>query len=222
MSDAIHTIVPAAVELWAAELLRASNGCPGRRYLLGVAGIPGSGKSTFAALLNEAINRLRPGVSRLVPMDGFHLPDSRLEEMGMRSRKGSPDTFDAAGYVSLLQQAQLLDTRIHFPIYDRRHHAAMIVDDPSTIIDEQVRIVITEGNYLLLNQEPWLKLRHILDQCWFLHIDPERAQRWLISRHVQGGRSEAEANRRYDHNDGPNTWYILTHSREPDRIISWP
>jgi putative protein kinase ArgK-like GTPase of G3E family len=63
MSDAIHTIVPAAVELWAAELLRASNGCPGRRYLLGVAGIPGSGKSTFAALLNEAIN-LRPQTPR--------------------------------------------------------------------------------------------------------------------------------------------------------------
>jgi len=221
-SQDIHLISPASITQWAQDILKASDASPGRRYLMGIAGIPGSGKSTFASQMLEAINRLRPGVARLIPMDGFHLPDSKLEQMGLRSRKGSPDTFDAQGYVSLLQKAQFVDSVLHFSIYDRKQHAAVMIDDPMTRLDADVRIVLTEGNYLLLNHLPWITLRHVLDQCWFLHIDPEKAQRWLIGRHVQGGRSEAEAHTRYDHNDGPNTWYILTRSRTPDRIISWP
>lgn len=206
----------------ARELLAAADARPGRRYLQGVAGIPGSGKSTFASQLLSYLQELRPGAARLIPMDGFHLPDSKLEEMGLRSRKGSPATFDAKSYIAMLQQAQLVDSAFSFPIYDRKVHAAVYRDDPAAKIDPAVRIVLTEGNYLLLKDQPWMTLRHVLDSCWFLHTDPDKAQRWMIGRHVQGGRTQEEARKRYDHNDGPNTYHILTHSREPDLVLSWP
>lgn len=217
-----HVITDEQIDTWATQIITASDDAPGRRYLLGIAGIPGSGKSTFAAQLLKQIHHLRPGSVRLVPMDGYHLSNEKLEQIGLGSRKGSAETFDAAAYVSLLQQAQLVDSTLHFPIYDRKVHAAVWRDDVLTKIDRKVRIVLTEGNYLLLRRKPWESLKHILDQCWFLHTDPTIAQRWLISRHVQGGRSAQEAQRRYDHNDGPNTYEILSGSREPDLVLSWP
>lgn len=217
-----HIITDQQMTLWAKQIITASDAAPGRRYLLGVAGIPGSGKSTFASQLLSFIDELRPNVTRLVPMDGYHLSNEKLKEAGLSSRKGSPETFDAQAYVALLQQAQLVDSNLHFPMYDRKQHTAVLRDDTKSKIDSQIRIVLTEGNYLLLRKTPWYTLRHVLDQCWFLHTDPEVAERWLINRHVQGGRSEQEARQRYDHNDGPNSYEILSDSREPDMIFCWP
>lgn len=218
----IPIITDEQIAHWASQIIGASDNAPGRRYLLGIAGIPGSGKSTFAAQLLKQIHHQRPGSVRLVPMDGFHLPNDKLEQLGLGSRKGSPETFDANAFVSLLQQAQLVDSKINFPIYDRKQHAVVLRDEPASKMDHQVRIVLTEGNYLLLRRQPWLLLRHVLDQCWFLHTDPQVAKRWLIGRHVQGGRSAQEAHKRYENNDGPNTYEILSNSREPDLIFSWP
>ena len=217
-----HIITDEQMTLWAKQVITASDEAPGRRYILGVAGIPGSGKSTFTAQLLSFIDELRPNVTRLVPMDAYHLSNEKLKELGLYSRKGSPDTFDAQAYITLLQQAQLVDSKLHFPIYDRKLHATVLRDDPMTKMDEKVRIVLTEGNYLLLRKKPWNTLNHVLDHCWFLHTDPQQAERWLINRHVQGGRSAQEARQRYDYNDGPNTYEILSNSREPDMVFSWP
>lgn len=221
-TDAIHIITNEELAVRASQIIQAADNSPGRRYLLGVAGIPGSGKSTFAANLLLQIHEQRPDIARLVPMDGYHFSNEKLKEMDLHSRKGSPQTFDANAYVSLLQQAQIVDSHLTFPIYDRKVHAAVLHDTPASTIDKNVRIVLTEGNYLLLRHKPWETLRHVLDQSWFLHTDPQLAQQWLIHRHVQGGRSEKEAQKRYEHNDGPNTYEILSNSREPDLLFCWP
>jgi pantothenate kinase len=221
-SKPVHILDDQQLDRCVQEILLASDQRPGRRYLLGIAGIPGSGKSTFAQRLYERIELSRAGVARLIPMDGFHLPERQLEQAGLTSRKGSPQTFDAQAYITLLQKAQIVDSRLDFPIYDRKAHAVIRPNTSLTRLDESVRIVLTEGNYLLLRQAPWKELGHLLDQCWFLHTDPQTACRWLINRHIQGGRSAQEAQRRYDHNDGPNTYEILSASREPDQVYSWP
>lgn len=219
---AIETITDEQIAAWALQIIQASDHCPGRRYLLGIAGIPGSGKSTLASQLLQEISLYRPGHARLVSMDGFHRSDQQLEAMGLLARKGSPESFDAQSYIELLQKAQLPDSSLNIPVYDRRVHAVVRREGEAYTITPSVRIVLTEGNYLLLRDKPWRQLEHLLDACWFLHTDPDVARRWLIGRHVQHGRSEQEAKRRYEHNDGPNSYQILSSSREPAKVIRWP
>ena len=220
--SAIETITDEQIATWAGEIIQASDHCPGRRYLLGIAGIPGSGKSTLASQLVHEVSRHRPGQVKLVSMDGYHRSDHQLTALGLLARKGSPESFDADSYINLLQQAQQPDSQLKVPIYDRKAHAVVWRNDQASTIDAKVRIIITEGNYLLLRDQPWRQLEHLLDACWFLHTDPDLARRWLIGRHVQHGRSAQEAIKRYEHNDGPNSYQILTSSRQPEKVIRWP
>lgn len=210
------------VQRFAQEILEKQPAVAPRRYVLGIAGIPGSGKSTLAQELWATLNRTSPGpVTALVPMDGFHLRNAELDARGLRSRKGSPITFDATAYIELLRQARdsSPEKPLRFPVYDRALHEPVLRDMPEQTIAPETRIVITEGNYLLLDREPWRELAGVLDACWFIDTPIEQSKQWIIARHIRGGRSEADAIAHYQLNDLPNAQFVLEHLRKPDRVL---
>jgi pantothenate kinase len=174
--------VPGGLLARAAALLR-----PGRRSLLGITGAPGAGKSSLAAALAAAV----PG-SVVVPMDGFHLPTAVLERHGWVAERGTPRTFDAAGYVTLLR-ALRAGSPVTAPGFDRA------VEEPVAgmiAVPAGAPLVITEGNYLLLEAEPWAAVRGLLDEVWYVEArEPVRIER-LVARHVRYGRTEDAARER--------------------------
>lgn len=154
----------------------------GGRRLLGITGPPGAGKSALAAALASALAAV------VVPMDGFHLPDAELRRLNRLERKGAPDTFRAASYVALLGRLRAGDDAVRAPAFDREREQTI----PGAItVARDAPLVITEGNYLLLEQEPWCSARDLLDEVWFL--DHPRRIEWLIGRHIRHGRDAADA-----------------------------
>ena len=158
----------------------------GERRLLGLTGAPGSGKSTLAASLVAA---LAPDAV-LVPMDGFHLANAELIRLGRRDRKGAPDTFDAAGYVALLQRLRRAEEVVYAPGFDRGIEEAIAGAIP---VPAEVPLVVTEGNYLLLKDGQWRGVRPLLDEVWYLDVDEDLRLERLIRRHVLYGKAPDEA-----------------------------
>lgn len=159
----------------------------GPRQLLGIAGAPGAGKSTLA---EQVVAGVGPA-ARLVPMDGFHLAQAELVRLGRAGRKGAVDTFDANGYVSLLRRLRRLEpTSVYAPEFrrDLEEPVAGAIEVPP-----EVRLVVTEGNYLLLSEWPWEEIRGLLHEAWFLDLDAELRLRRLTTRHEAYGRSPEEA-----------------------------
>ncbi|MGW3605918.1 nucleoside/nucleotide kinase family protein [Micromonospora sp. NPDC005161] len=159
----------------------------GPRQLLGIAGAPGAGKSTLAEQIVAGVGP----TARLVPMDGFHLAQSQLVRLGRADRKGAVDTFDANGYVSLLRRLHRLEpTSVYVPEFRRalEEPVAGAIEVPPS-----VRLVVTEGNYLLLPDFPWQEIRSLLHEAWFLDLDAEVRQRRLVARHEAFGRSLEQA-----------------------------
>jgi pantothenate kinase len=171
----------------------------GRRKLLGLAGAPGSGKSTLAQALLAAL----PGVAQVVPMDGFHLANAELRRLGRAGRKGAPDTFDSAGYVALLRRlrTQHAGETVYAPEFRRE------LEEPiagAIAVHPQTRLVITEGNYLLLQDGAWAEAAPLLDEVWFVDVDDALRRERLAQRHEQFGRSRAEALAWVEQTDEPN------------------
>lgn len=171
-----------------AELLdRARRLSVARRALLGITGAPGSGKSTLAARLVAAFGDAAVGV----PMDGFHLADAQLDRLGRRDRKGAPDTFDVAGYVHLLHRLrQAPGETVYAPEFDRHLEAAVA---GAIAVGPKVRLVVTEGNYLLLDGGGWAGVRPLLDEVWFLSPDDADRVDRLVQRHIAHGRTPEQA-----------------------------
>lgn len=159
----------------------------GSRRILGITGAPGAGKGTVAdALLAEL-----GSAAVLVPMDGFHLAEAELRRLGRRDRKGAPDTFDAAGYVALLRRIREQDSEtVYAPEFHREVEESY---SGAIAIDPETPLVITEGNYLLLDVPPWNQVRELLDESWFLAPDDDERLSRLIARHERYGRSREEA-----------------------------
>ena len=156
----------------------------GSRRLLGIAGAPGAGKSTLAERLVEALGER----AVLVPMDGFHLADAALERLGRLTRKGAPDTFDAGGYVALLQRLRTQrpgDAPVWAPMFERELEQPLA---GAIEVRAEVPLVITEGNYLLLEDGPFAQVRAMLDACWFVEVPEEPRHERLIARHEHFGK----------------------------------
>jgi pantothenate kinase len=123
-------------------------------------------------------------------MDGFHLADVELDRLGRRARKGAPDTFDAAGYGSLLERLRKSDDDVWAPAFDRAIEQPIAGSIP---VLKHTRVVITEGNYLLLDDPVWARVRANIDTVWFYDLDENVRRERLINRHIQFGKSPADA-----------------------------
>jgi pantothenate kinase len=163
-----------------------------RRAMLGIAGQPGAGKSTLVSeLIGRIARRCGPDWVAHVPMDGFHLADAQLDRLGARDRKGAPDTFDAAGYAQLLRRVRAEpDTPVYAPGFDRTLEQPLAA---ALVVLPQARLVLTEGNYLLLDDPVWASARAALDRIWAVTgAEALRIER-LVARHVEFGKSPAAA-----------------------------
>ena len=189
---------------------------PGTRTVLGIAGAPGSGKSTFADWIRQ---QFEPGQAVVVPMDGFHLGNAIIDGTPLRQRKGAIDTFDAGGYLSLLRRLVRRDEPVVYAPEFRR-----TLDEPvaaSIAIPADVPLVITEGNYLLVEQEPWKDIRAQLDEVWFVDTPPGLRLARLVERHVSFGMERAAAEAWATGPDEANAVLIQATRPAADRIIPW-
>lgn len=169
---------------------RARGLAQGGRALLGICGAPGAGKSTLAERLVVALGE----EAVYVGMDGFHLAQVELARLNRTARKGAPDTFDAGGYVNLLSRLKNSRTDTVYAPQFRRE-----IEEPiagAVPIHPEHRIVVTEGNYLLLQNEPWHQVRTLLTETWFLSPDETLRRERLIARHQAFGRTPTEARER--------------------------
>ena len=181
-----------------------------RRVLIGITGGPGTGKSTFAARTVEEL-AAKGVTSVVVPMDGFHLPDAVLASRGLAASKGSPATFDRAGFEDLLGRLRDISQTTLAPAYSRETHA--VVPD-AIVVGPDVRIVLVEGNYLGL----WPSTVGLLDEVWKLDVPWEVARARLISRRIETGRDPAEAREWVDRVDALN--YMLVRDSFATRVIA--
>ncbi|GAB3886647.1 nucleoside/nucleotide kinase family protein [Terrabacter terrigena] len=189
-----------------------------RRVVLGIAGVPGAGKSTLADAVVAGVAAARGDdwVAH-VPMDGYHLADVQLERLNALSRKGAPDTFDAAGYAHLLRRlVDEPDSWVYAPGFERTLEqpiAAAMVVPPSA------RLVVTEGNYLLLPEPRWQAARAAMTEVWYVTGDDDLRRSRLVERHVTFGKSPDAAAAWVEQTDEVNALRVSAAADRADRVV---
>jgi pantothenate kinase len=188
---------------------------PGRS-VLGIAGAPASGKSTLAALLLVELERQRPAAVVGVGMDAFHIGHRVLLRHGMTDVKGAPETFDAVGFIHLLHRIRTEIGTVYAPEFDRD-----IEDSLAHVVEvgPEIRLVISEGNYLLLDTPPWDRVRPLLDEAWFVHLADDERRRRMVARHQRHGHDLQSAQARTFGNDERNAQLVNAAPNNPDLWI---
>jgi pantothenate kinase len=184
----------------------------GGRRILGIAGPPGGGKSTVARQVVAELGEL----ARLVPMDGFHLAQAELVRLGRRDRMGAPDTFDAAGYAALLTRLRSDEPVVYAPEFRRE------IEEPiagAIAIPKQIPLVVTEGNYLLMQDHGWGAVRPLLDEAWYVETDEELRVQRLIQRHIQFGKTPEYARAWVMRSDEHNAALVATTAHTADVLV---
>lgn len=191
---------------------------PDGRAILGIVGAPGSGKTTLAELLVAELRRTRPdGWVAHVPMDGYHLGDDQLRRLQSLHRKGAPDTFDADGYRHLLARiARHTDEWIYVPGFERTLEQPIAA---ALVVPPAARLVITEGNYLLLDEPAWRSAATQLTQAWFVSTDQALRRQRLIDRHIRFGKSPDAAYGWVSAVDEPNAALIDQGRHRADILV---
>jgi len=200
--------------------LKRFAGSNGRRVMIAITGAPGSGKSTIAERVVDALNAGNTVSAALFPMDGFHYDDAVLEAMNRRAFKGAIDTFDAHGLRHMLERLKANeDDVVAVPVFDR---AIEIARAGGRLIPQSVDIIICEGNYLLARETPWDRLKPIFDLTVFVDVEEDDLRARLRDRWLGFGLGEEEINRKVEENDLPNGRFITSTSAEPDIRIRNP
>lgn len=197
----------------AAQIFRNAAGRD--RFLVAIAGAPGSGKSTLAEQLVEL---LKEAPAALVPMDGFHYDNSVIESRGLAKRKGAPETFDVEGLRATVERLRAGGFDIAVPLFDR---SADLARAGASIVAARDRIVIVEGNYLLLDEAPWRELKNKFDLTIFLDVPRGILAHRLVQRWLDQGLPEAQARERAFSNDMVNAERVITARLEPDITIAF-
>ena len=189
----------------------------GSREVVAIAGAPASGKSTTAANLIEHLNEVEPGSTALLPMDGYHFDDEMLVPRGWRPRKGAPHTFDVGGYASALRRIRANDEPfVAVPRFDRDLEIARA---GAIIIEPTARLIVSEGNWLLLKDEPWPTLLPLFDHTALVTTEWETLEQRNRDRWVGYDYTEEMIREKLEGNDLPNARLVYDNSAEPDWII---
>jgi pantothenate kinase len=197
-----------------ASLIREKSG-EALRFMVGVAGAPASGKSTLAEHLRDAL--LASGETAIVvPMDGFHYDDAVLNARGHRARKGAPHTYDVLGFEILLKRIKARERDIAIPVFDRTQELSRAAAD---IVTDEAKFIIVEGNYLLLKQAPWNRLKPIFDFTIYRSVPIEELEARLIKRWLDLGFDMDYAKNWIASNDLLNIKIVIAESSEADLVV---
>lgn len=189
---------------------------PARR-LIAIAGAPGAGKSTLTDSLAVHLNTARPGIAAVLPMDGYHFDDRVLIPRGLRPRKGAPETYDVAGLRHMLRRLSADDeTEVAVPVFDRDLEIGRAA---ASLIPQTARIVLVEGNYVLLDRKPWSDLHAWFDLTIMLRVPVEVLRQRLTARWEGYDLSAAEIRSKVEANDLPNGVLVTESSIMADFIL---
>jgi pantothenate kinase len=205
------------IEYIAETILSKVNVNISNRFIVGIAGGPGSGKSTFAVRLEELTNsQAKSDLTQIFPMDGFHKKNIELERSSLTSVKGAPETFDVEGYLSMLNRIKLGEN-LKAPVYSRESHDVI---DNALSIEPYHKIIITEGNYLFADIEGWCEIKDIIDLKIYLDIERDVCEKRLLERHMRGGKTEAEALEKIKRVDMKNFDLIDQTKKYADEVLT--
>ena len=190
---------------------------PGERRLVALAGPPGSGKSYVAERL---LDGGPAGAVAVLPMDGYHYDDELLTRLGRRAHKGAPDTFDVGGLAAMLKRlAANAEEAIAVPRFDR---SLEIARAGAILIPQSVKVVVAEGNYLLLDEPPWDALAGLFHLTAMIETDEAVLRERLTRRWLDHGIAAPEIAARVEDNDLPNGRRVLAASRAADIVLRDP
>jgi pantothenate kinase len=186
-----------------------------KRVLIGVIGKPGAGKSTLTSYL---INNLEPGLTALVPMDGYHLSNKQLQRLNLSDSKGAFNTFDSDGFVSLLRRINLdTDKDIYYPIFHREIEESIVAEG---VVLKDTKLVLTEGNYLLLDKYGWQDVSSFLTESWYIEINDNLRWERLMARSIRYGRSPESAHAWTHGSDEVNAKVVESTKNRADVILN--
>ena len=179
---------------------------------LAIAGPPGAGKSTLAGELFGLLTK-KNVQARIISMDGFHLDNAILAERKLTDRKGAPATFDVAGFIHLMKRLTSLEDNVVIPTFDRNKDLSIA---GAEVVSSNDRVLLVEGNYLLLKESQWAGLGVFWDQTIFINPGMDVLEKRLFDRWIEHGLGPKVAKLRALSNDIPNAYWVIENSSGAD------